>query len=855
MEDYRELGSRYLLKNRNQSLITTLGCMLVAMCLFAFLNTVANWVDLQRNVIRKDNDFEILILTDDRTAIENIVNERFVRSAYLGKAYSWTGADETVYGNALHINIRLPILIKYYNGYIQKKYNVETELNEELLWTYLLDNNGMGYIILLACLLVSYIFAVVGVGIIRNSVQISAMERIKDYGNLRCIGATKKQLRAIVFRESFILESIGIAGGLILGYIISIPICKSFAFPWEFHFIPIILLCLAFYGDMFFAIRDGLRSAIAVNPIEAVRGTYRIKNKKIKKVRSGIWKVIFGIEGDYAYKNIKRNGSRAAKTTFAMAFGLATVFVTGGIIGVFGRTMAVMNTRLGYYQQYSEASTTPVKTYEEWKLGLNSPDEIKKIRALNGIDASKCIYKTTLYTAEDALIYKNLTDDYKDNTFEVALYGDPGIVDTLDSPETLEKKKERKAFRDSGKGLVDYPVKEVLEVDERDSFSDYSDDEIIKKSQIDIYGYDDEDFKRCEDNLIEGTTKLSENGILLVNQAEITEKQDFSDSYLFPQTRLFNLTELKLGDEITVVDPALLYRRVQEELVNAKAYDNEMHKRAEENDDEDDPYEYYRDIVGAYNKYKENWIINSAREKLVEEGKCQTFVVEGILRDDPNRKGAQPAIIVPLNHYFEITSLTANEYSGLKFRVGNIFSSDLTKNSTIDLFGGPNYLEDMDTDAPVGMDVESSGFVAGIFDTLISIKIILVVALVILIIVLINIFNTINVTMSNLQLRRNEFAQLRAIGMTERGLIKTVMLEGGIVWITSGIFGIILGTLIEGFLHTQLLRYIIPGNMYIPWLPVLITFIIEGLVLCGTNVFFFKRMKIKVADELTRSGE
>ena len=86
MEDYRELAGRYLKQNKRRSFLTALGCMIVAALLFAFLNFFCNWLDNRRADIRKEADYEILILTDDKNVIQEIVNEDFVRSAYMGKA-------------------------------------------------------------------------------------------------------------------------------------------------------------------------------------------------------------------------------------------------------------------------------------------------------------------------------------------------------------------------------------------------------------------------------------------------------------------------------------------------------------------------------------------------------------------------------------------------------------------------------------------------------------------------------------------------------------------------------------------------------------------------------------------------
>ena len=112
-----------------------------------------------------------------------------------------------------------------------------------------------------------------------------------------------------------------------------------------------------------------------------------------------------------------------------------------------------------------------------------------------------------------------------------------------------------------------------------------------------------------------------------------------------------------------------------------------------------------------------------------------------------------------------------------------------------------------------------------------------------------------NVTISGLQMRRNEFAQLRSLGMTKRSLLKAVLLEGGIVWIIATIIGIVLGIGIEYVTYITLMRLIINSSMYIFWPGIIIASILSLLVLAGSNYVFFKQMKLDVAGELIRSGE
>ena len=859
MEDYRELGSRYLTTNKKRSLITVIGCFIVAAGLFMFLNCMACWVEKCRIDARADDDCEIIILTDDKDIIEKIVNEAFVTSAYLGKAYSWQNDDaEEIYANALHINVKEKFLINYYSKYIKKTYGVETELNELLSWTYCQDNEGIGYLMILFGLLISLVLAIIGVGVLRNNISISAMERVKDYGNLRCIGATKKQIKQIVYRESFFLETVGIAGGIFAGFLLSIPVCTSpkREYPIGFHILPVILLLIAFYGDMYFAVNDGLKKVLSVSPSEAVRGNYRIKAKRIKRRRSGIWGRIFGVEGDYAYKNIKRNNGRFIKTVTAMVFGMIIVIVVGGVLGKVYQFYDEVANEYGYYQQYIYRDTSSAESYDEMKADLYSPEALKRISSSDGISKTKFLYQSTLYAAEDRWVFKNINNAYNKETYDGQSYGM--------GEETSEQ---TKLYRGQGSGLIDYAGMETYD-EKRNSYNVRFDTYYsIYDTMIYMYGYDKEDYGRCADNLVEGTMDLSENGILLVNQANLTPSSYYEEyDGIVTSTKPYQFLDVNVGDEITVVDPVELYNLVQEERKNAKAYDEYMHKEADRWNQENkgktgkngeplvNPYEQYIDIEN--NDRKELWIVEAAREKLVEEGKCKKYVIEGILERDPNNSTVSPAIIVPLDKFYRITGKTESDYNGIKFHVSNIFSRDFEKNDFLNALNEKtnNYYIGEEYDGPV-YESYTSPFLEGMGMVVSGVKYMIGAVVIIFIFIIISILNTLNVTISGLQLRRNEFAQLRSLGMTKRSLLKAVLLEGGIVWIVSTIIGIILGIAIEYVLYKMFINLIIDSGIYIFWPGIIIAALLSLVVLAGSNYFFFKQMKLDVASELIRSGE
>ena len=305
---------------------------------------------------------------------------------------------------------------------------------------------------------------------------------------------------------------------------------------------------------------------------------------------------------------------------------------------------------------------------------------------------------------------------------------------------------------------------------------------------------------------------------------------------------------------------------VQEEKKRAKEFDDEIHSKRNEWDrnhkDEKDeegnplenPYDNYSDIIGT--RRKEAWIINSAREKLVEEGKCETYVIEGIIRDDPNAVTTLPSLVVPLDKFFSMTGRTESDYVGMKFHVTNIFSRDFQKTEFQNaLREKENYwYEGIEEEGPIYNSFTSS-YLEGILNLTEGASVVIYLLLGIIILIIISLLNTMNVTISSLQTRRNEFAQLRALGMTKRSLLKAVLLEGGIVWIVSTIQGIVFGILIQWILYSTIIKLVINSPFKVFWPGIIVAALLSFVVLCGSNYVFFNQMKLNVGEELTRSGE
>lgn len=182
------------------------------------------------------------------------------------------------------------------------------------------------------------ILGLVSVGciiVIYNSFAISVMERKKQFGLFSSIGATKKQLRKTVLFEAFIIGLIGIPLGLLGGFIGIATVIKimNYLIGSEFTFklvayplfiiIPIIFMIVTILVSAFIP----ARRASKITPIEAIRlnDDIKIKSKKLKTNK--LVKKIFGIEGELALKNIKRNKKKYRITIISLFISIV-MFIT-----------------------------------------------------------------------------------------------------------------------------------------------------------------------------------------------------------------------------------------------------------------------------------------------------------------------------------------------------------------------------------------------------------------------------------------------------------------------------------------------------------------------------------------------
>ena len=247
------------------------------------------------------------------------------------------GIDEDIFEkfNSNQIDMTTEMLEKYNEEMEKARYDIDFN-------TYLIgletDPFGMSSIGGLAVVVGIVIGIIVFTSIfcIKNSFDISITEKIKQYGMLRSIGATKKQIKRNVFYEATILGLIGIPSGILLGFIASfilIIISNYFLsdalntgvkLEFAFSYVSIIVAIILGIITIYFSAFRSAKRASKVSPIDSIRNSSDIKIKPNKLKTPKIIKKIFGIGGEVSYKNLKRNKKKYRTTVISI---IVSVFV------------------------------------------------------------------------------------------------------------------------------------------------------------------------------------------------------------------------------------------------------------------------------------------------------------------------------------------------------------------------------------------------------------------------------------------------------------------------------------------------------------------------------------------------
>ena len=302
-------------------------------------------------------------------------------------------------------------------------YNGDINYNSTLLALYgestygnVMSSMGGMMIIMLSLVSIGCII------VIYNSFAISVMERKKEFGLLSSIGTTKRQLSHTVFFEALVVGVIGIILGILGAYIgigcviLIINNLISDMLEYKLHLvtnplfiiIPVIFMIIVIGVSAFIP----SRRASKVSPIEAIRQNDDIKINKKKIRTSKLINKLFGIEGEIALKNIKRNKKKYRVT-------IVSLFIS---IVLFISFSSYMN-----YTLNTASSVMGEVPYDYQISYFGDDNDIDALDKISEIIKSNDVKEYVSYSASNLSIIGNYTysDEYLD--FYKSAYGENGI--------------------------------------------------------------------------------------------------------------------------------------------------------------------------------------------------------------------------------------------------------------------------------------------------------------------------------------------------------------------------------------------------------------------------------------------
>ncbi len=265
------------------------------------------------------------------------------------------------------------------NKYKSYKYNLM--VNKELL-AYegaSLDDETLKTIYGLGAFIIGIVL-VSSVFVIRNGFEISITERLKQYGMLSSIGATKKQIKKSVYFEGFILGLIGIPLGILSGvfaiyilvnvvnYILKDYISEGTLLTYSMSWIAIAISVFVSIITIWLSCKKSAKKASKVSPIEAIRNSEDVKLKAKKVKCPKIITKIFKTGGEIAYKNLKRSKKKYRTTVISIIVSIV-IFISISSFIQYGFKMSEayyteMNYNYMVFMQENEDNKEELKKYK-----------------------------------------------------------------------------------------------------------------------------------------------------------------------------------------------------------------------------------------------------------------------------------------------------------------------------------------------------------------------------------------------------------------------------------------------------------------------------------------------------------
>lgn len=627
------------------------------------------------------------------------------------------------------------------------------------------------------------------VAVIKNTLRLSVAERMKDYGVLRCAGASMKQLKKMITMEAVCIGLISSVTGIVSSYVVLLifSLCSDTYQFKHFYLLAAILDIIIIIVSMMIASVDPCKMIGRLTPVEAVRNQVKSSGKEKYKVRKArLATAVFGVEGGYACKNIMRNPKQFVTKVIALSLGLIIFIVVSTVSDSYRNLLNRYNGFDRYYNVAFDMSDDSFYIQNDTQgLYSSSNDaeaymkyyDMRVQRALEGLSQKETVKNSLGCFISSRAIF---TDGAKHQTFSF----------------NLSEEYKEAVRRDQGTLAYDieYPGDEAIRNGEGGGYPIYATGFL----QPTLIGLEDARMNEMTKNLEAGTCnvdELGDDGIVLYNYGNVYVYNPDTGEEESKKIKKYNY---KVGDTIDfIVSDEETYNQIYNEIYE------EYKKRYEESEESKDRDEDYFEAKYRY------YINFRTYEELYAKGMIKTYTIKGIVNDVMAVKSdyiLDGAFILP---YEKAEKLYYPDARNIYAFHSEVYDKDIM-----------NILKQYE----IGIEYQD---ISAELKTMDNIKkTIIIVIVVILLFMVINIFNN---TSASLIFRKEEFALLRCVGMSKKKLLYMIMLEGMLAVILSIVISIILGALFSA----GILWYIgfLFGEMTVKINIISIVLVITGITL------------------------
>ena len=178
--------------------------------------------------------------------------------------------------------------------------------------------------------------------VIYNIFQVGIAQKVQEYGKIKALGATRKQMKQLIFREGILLAVPSIPLGLLLGFLIA-----KVSFNWlveqgnlvssgiKNHQVPlfsltIMLICIfVSFLTVVLALRKPMKIVSRISPIEATRYLDGSKTQKQGRRKGRKDVTVFSM----AMANVTGNSKRTIATILTMGLSCVLFVIISNYVG------------------------------------------------------------------------------------------------------------------------------------------------------------------------------------------------------------------------------------------------------------------------------------------------------------------------------------------------------------------------------------------------------------------------------------------------------------------------------------------------------------------------------------------